>query len=500
MNKLKKTLALVAVLAMTAVAFVGCDDDEDEESSTTSTAESSAIDESSEDAEASEEAEEGDSESTDDSDSSTTAEAPTPDGTLGDDGDQLSILCWTDTDLNAMLEVTSAENATYVNVGSDGTEASEQYITYFSSGEDVDLYFCDADWTMAYVNNDEYSAPLSALGIDESYYSDAYSYTVAVGTSDAGVLKAASFQAAGGVYAYRTDLAEEYLGVTTPDEMQAYVSDWDTFWSTAATVYEASDGVTAMADTIAGVWRAYSCDRTTAWVIDDVFTYDDTLTTTIDTIYDAYTSGYICNSIEQWTNDWYAIGYATGSLANNTMGYFFPSWSLTSTGHLASAEGYNWEIDSFDNVGTSGLYAVTKDSSGWYWGGTWICVSPLCDNATAAAQFMYDMTINAETMKEYAVNHSDFVNNQTVMQEIIDEGSNTNTLLQEGYQDQFPALADSAASIDLDGVATEYDGTVTNDLVTSITSYCQGGLSSAEDCLDDFLDTVAADLPDVTVD
>jgi len=265
----------------------------------------------------------------------------TPDGTLGDDGDQLSILCWTDTDLNAMLEVTSAKNTTYVNVGSDGTEASKQYITYFSSGEDVDLYFCDADWTMAYVNNDKYSAPLSALGIDKSDYSDAYSYTIAVGTSDAGVLKAASFQAAGGVYAYRIDLAKEYLGVTTPDEMQAYVSDWDTFWLTAATVHDASNGVTAMADTIAGVWCAYNCARNTTWVTDGIFTYDDTLITTIDTIYDAYTSGYICNGIEQWTNDWYAIGYATGSLANNTMGYFFPSWSLTSTGQLASAEGYN---------------------------------------------------------------------------------------------------------------------------------------------------------------
>ena len=488
MNKLKRTLALAAALAMTATAFAGCGDDDS--SDTSSTAEESS---------AAEESSEEDAEESSEDDSSESAGVPTPDGTLDDDGDQLSILCWTDTDLNSMFEVTSAENATYVQVGSDGTEASEQYITYFSSGEDVDLYFCDADWTMSYVNNDEYSAPLSALGIDESYYSDAYSYTVAIGTDTNGVLKAASYQAAGGVYVYRTDLAEEYLGVTTADEMQSYVSDWDTFWSTAATVYEASDGVTAMADTIAGVWRAYSCARSTAWVTDGTFTYDDTLTTTIDTIYDAYTSGYICNGIEQWTNDWYAIGYATGTLANNTMGYFFPSWSLTSTGQLAAAEGYNADTGETTDVGTAGLYATTAGPTGWYWGGTWICVSPNCDNATAAAQFMYDVTINAETMKEYALEHSDFVNNQTVMAEIIEEGSNSNDLLQDG-QDQFAALSDSAADINLDGIATEYDGTVTTDLVNAITSYCQGGVSSAEDCLETFLDSVASDLPDVTVD
>lgn len=488
MNKLKRTLALAAALAMTATAFVGCGDDDEEESS-----EESSTEESSEEEE--EEEEEEEDTETD------TSSVPTPDGTLADDGDTLSILCWTDTDLSELLEVTTAENATYVNVGSSGTEASEQYITYFSSGEDVDLYFCDADWTLSYVNNDDYSAPLSALGITEDYYSDAYQYTLAVGTDTNGVLKAESYQAAGGVYAYRTDLAEEYLGVTTPDEMQEYVSDWDTFWETAATVYEASDGVTAMADTIAGVWRAYSCERTIGWVdSDNVFQYDDTLTDFIDTVYEAYTNGYICNGIEQWTNDWYAIGYATGTLANNTMGYFFPSWSLTTTGQLASAEGYDSDSGEFEDVGTSGLYATTAGPSGWYWGGTWICVHPNCDNATAAAQFMYDVTINSETMKEYAINHSDFVNSQTAMQEIIDEGTNVNELLQEGYQDQFPALAESAAAIDLDGVATEYDGTVTTDLVNAVTSYCQGGVSSADECLETFLDSIATDLPDVTVE
>ncbi len=479
MNKLKRTLALMAALAMTATAFVGCGDDE-----SSSTSDASSVAEESSEAEESADAEESSEEDADaDTDTDTdTAGVPTPDGTLGDDGDAMTILCWTDTDLNEMLAVTSAENAVYQNVGSDGTEASEQYIQYFSSGSDVDLYFCDADWTMSYVNNDEYSAPLSALGIDESYYSDAYSYTVAVGTSDAGVLKAASYQAAGGVYAYRADLAEEYLGVTSPDEMQEKVSDWDTFWATAAEVYEASDGVTAMADTIAGVWRAYGCSRTSAWVTDGTFTYDSTLTDFIDMVYENYTAGYIANGIEQWTNDWYAIGFSTGTLANNTMGYFFPSWSLTSTGQLAAAEGYDSESDTFDEgAGTYGQYAVTAGPSGWYWGGTWICVSPLCDNATSAAQFMYDMTINPDTMKEYAVNHSDFVNNQTVMAEIIADGTNSNDLLVDS-QDQFAALADSAAAINLDGIATEYDGTVTNDLVNAVTAYCTSG-GTTDDCV-----------------
>ncbi len=40
-----------------------------------------------------------------------------------------------------------------------------------------------------------------------------------------------------------------------------------------------------------------------------------------------YDAGYI-GTVDQWTDDWYAIGQADGAMADATMGYFFPSWSL----------------------------------------------------------------------------------------------------------------------------------------------------------------------------
>ena len=147
---------------------------------------------------------------------------------------------------------------TYKNVGANGTEANEKYAQVFSSGDDVDLYFCDADWNMAYQNNDEYSAPLSAVGITEDMYANAYSYTVSMGTDKNGVLKGASWQAAAGGYCYRTDLAEQYLGIKDADAMQAKISNWDDFWATAKEVYDASSGKTAMADSVDGVSSSLS--------------------------------------------------------------------------------------------------------------------------------------------------------------------------------------------------------------------------------------------------
>ena len=486
MNKLKKTLALMAALTMTATAFVGCGDKEDSSSTADSSVAESSADESSADAESSEDADSSEAEGGD------TTGAPTPDGTLKDDDDTLSILCWTDTDLKAMFDVTSAKNPTYVNVGSSGSEANEQYVQYFSSGSDVDLFVCDADWVMSYENNDEYTAPLSALGIDESKYKDAYGYTVTLGTDSNGVLKGASWQAAAGGYAYRADLAEEYLGVTSPEDMQAQIGDWDAFWKTAATVYEKSGNKTAMADTIAGVWRAYSAgNRTTPWIDADGKFQPDATKDFITMAKENFDKGYITN-VSQWTDDWKLIGQSEGTLANATFGYFFPSWSMAAGGQLQDGEGG-------EGGSTYGMYGYTMGPTGWYWGGSWLCVSPNCNSATAAAQFVYDMTINADTMKQYALAHSDFVNNKTVMADVVAEGANKNPLLKDG-QDQFSTLLDSADNIKLDGIAGQNDGTINDAFVTAVQSYCNGELDSEEACLDNFLDAVSAALPDVQVD
>lgn len=486
MNKLKRTLALMAVLAMTATAFAGCG--EESSSSSSKAEESSAAEESSEAEEESSEEAGGDESS---EDAAAPAGAPTPDGTLKDDDGTLSILCWTDTDLNSMFKVTAAEGATYVQVGSNGTEANEQYAQYFSSGSDVDLYVCDADWVMNYTNDDAVSAPLSALGIDESMYGDAYQYTVTIGKNEAGELKAASWQAAAGAYCYRADLAEEYLGVKTPEEMQAKIGDWDSFWATAKEVYEASGNKTAMADTLGGVWRAYSAgNRTTPWIQDGTFKPDavEDFMAMAKTNYDA---GYI-TSTEQWSDDWYLLGQSEGALANATFGYFFPSWSLAGGGQLEMSEGG-------EGGSTYGKYAITQGPTGWYWGGSWLAVHPNCNSATAAAQFVYDMTINPETMQAYAEEHSDFVNNKTAMNNIISAGTHTNPLFKDG-QDQFAMLAESADKINLDGIAGRYDGTINDAFVTSVLSYCKGDLDSEEAAMDSFLDTVAEKLPDVVVE
>ena len=216
-------------------------------STSESKAESSAEDSSEADADSAEDSTAEEESSVESAAGYTNVDVPAlgePDGSLKDGGDKLTILCWNDDDLKYMYDIVADATGmdksmiNYKNVGSNGTDANEQYAQVFLSGDDVDLYFCDADWNMAYQNNDEYSAPLSAVGISEDMYANAYDYTVAMGKDKNGVLKGASWQAAAGGYAYRADLAEEYLGVTSPEDMQApYMRSlatpllWLTLWA-----------------------------------------------------------------------------------------------------------------------------------------------------------------------------------------------------------------------------------------------------------------------------
>ena len=418
-----------------------------------------------------------------------------PDGSLKDGGDKLTILCWNDDDLKYMYDIVADATGmdksmiNYKNVGSNGTDANEQYAQVFLSGDDVDLYFCDADWNMAYQNNDEYSAPLSAVGISEDMYANAYDYTVAMGKDKNGVLKGASWQAAAGGYAYRADLAEEYLGVTSPEDMQAQVGSWDDFWKTAATVYEKSGNTTAMADSLGGVWRAYSNgNRTKSWVNDgklDPSSVGDFISMAKENFDEGYISG-----ATQWSDDWLPQGQSDGAQANKTFGFFFPTWAIAKGGSLEQAEGG-------EGGSTYGKYALCEGPTSWFWGGTWICVYPKTDNAKEAGQFIYTMTADADAMQKYVDVRGDFVNNKGVMSATTEAGTNSNPLF--GGQDQFQILFNSADKIDM-SIASEYDAKINTDLQNAVQDYCNGVTASEDDCLNAFLDAIAADVTDITVE
>lgn len=410
-------------------------------------------------------------------------------GTATDEDDTLTILSWTDSDLKNMIPLFCAEKGysedkvKYVQVGTSGGEAREQYQQYLKGDEDADILCLEADWILSYLS-DEYTLPLSELGIDESAYSNAYPYTVAIGKDESGVLRGASWQAAAGAFAYREDLAQQYLGVNTPEEMQEKIGDWAKFQDAAKTVAEASGGKTAMTATLSGLWQVYQYNRTQPWVKDNKLVLDnagdfmDIAKTFRDNKYES--------GVSQWGDAWYAVGQD-----DSTLGYFFSTWCLTKGAMLENAEGG-------ENGATYGKYRLCAGPSGYAWGGTWLAAAKKCNSKTMATDFINFFTTDTASMQKYAEASGDFVNNKASMQAIVDAGTNQNALL--GGQDQFSVLIGGANSIDMSGKITPYDSVIKDCFNQAVTDYVDGKYDSKDAALEGFQNAVAAKLPNLNWD
>lgn len=476
MNKLKKTLALVATLAISATAFVGCGDDDSSKTSSTADNSSTADDSSTP---------EGDSNS--DSDSSTAAEIKLPSG-----GDKMTILAWNANDVDPMLSFWLPDSGykqdqiNFVNFNVGGGEASAQYDQYFLGGEDLDMFMVEADWALKYINDDSATAPLSDLGFTDADFANLYDYTMEIGKDSNGTIKGISWQAAPGGWCYRSDLADSYLGVKTPEDMQAKVADWDKFQATAKEVSDASSGKTALTTTLGGIWQAFAANRTTPWVQDGALAVDDFCTTFIDLAKNMRDNGYVTD-LNQWTDDWYAAGQT-----DDTMGYFVSTWGFGDSILLQAVGG--------NGGATYGKWAVCEGPTSYFWGGTWMCVSPKTDNADMVASFIKYFTVDEASMEKYALGKDggEYVSNKNVMQKIVDEGTNKNENL--GGQDQFAVLHNSAQNINLKGLITPYDATIKSAFLDAVNAYCAGTTADANACIEDFKDRVAQNVTDITVE
>ena len=470
-----KKRILAALLASAAVlSFAGCSKDNG------SSGDSSAADSSAADSSAADSSNAGDS-------------------ALSSE-ETLTILAWTgNSDIKNMVKLFcqekgySEDQIVIKGVGDNGEGARDQYAQYLSGDGDADLMCLEADWILQYINDDTLVAPLSDLGITEADYANAYDYTIQIGKDKNGVLKGASFQAAPGGFVYRTDLAEEYLGVKTPEEMQEKVKDWDTFMETAKTVYEASGNKTSLTATEGGLWQVYAANRTQPWVVDGKLVMD-----TAEDFFDVaktMSDNHYLAGVPQWDPAWYQAGQD-----GTTMGYFFSTWCMTNSdgSQLWQAEGVTKDDDGNLSGPTFGKYNICQGPTGYFWGGTWLAASTKCDTKDLATEFVKFFTTDADTMQKYAEFTGDFTNNKVAMQTIIDAGTNKNDLL--GGQDQFAVLADGANNIKMDGLITEYDSKIKSCLNTAVQDYIAGTYATKEEAVDAFKKSVVATFPDIVVE
>lgn len=420
--------------------------------------------------------------------SGATGTSNTPAPAAGDGKDTLTVLTWNgNSDTKLMVETFlaakgyDASKVVYVGIGDNGEGARDGYKQYIKGDGDADLFIMDAGWTMMYTNDEEVSAPYESIGLSKSDFPDAFSYTLSYGTNDAGKFMANSFQATPGGFVYRADLAEQYLGVKSPDEMAAKISDWDNFKAAGKTVAEASAGACALQSTEGGLWEVFQANRTQPWVVDGKLVMDNA-ESFYDLAMDMKNDGSL-GMFPQWKDAWYA-SIKDGS----AMGDFVPTWGLTTNeGSIL----FNFTGGSEEE---GKKMAMCQSPTGWYWGGSYIGVSTKCNTPELAKEFIEYFCKDADSMKAYAEKTGDFVNNKSVMSSI----TASNKLL--NGQNHYDVLVKVMGTLDLEGKLTQYDSTIKGLFNDSVNAYLDGNVATKEEAINKFKADVKTALPNIDVE
>ena len=257
-----------------------------------------------------------------------------------------------------------------------------------SNNTKVDIFLTEPDYIMKYINSD-FTKDLKSLGITDADLANQYPYTKAIGTSDGGVLKALTWQAAPGTFAYRRSIAKETLGTDKPEDVAALISDWDKFEATAAKVCKS--GKYKMLAGVDDAYRLYTQNKTTPWVnANNTINIDSSLKKWAEQTKRFTDKGYNTNCT-MWSTSW-------TDMDNNTFGYFFPTWAIN----------YTLPIQAEDTVGDWACCTPTKN---YYWGGSFLCAAEGGDNDELVAKVMKSFTTDNAGLETYSKENKDFVNN-----------------------------------------------------------------------------------------
>ena len=424
--------------------------------------------------------------------------------TTGDEGKVLNIYCWNEEfksrltdhypgyeevdattgkigDVTVKWNITPSDDNAYQN-NLDATLLKQESA---AADDKIDLFLVEADYALKYVDTD-YTMPIADLGITDADLANQYQYTKDIVTDSNGVLKGVSWQGCPGVLFYNRDAAKEVLGTDDPDEVQKYVSDWDTFNDTAETMKAAGYKMTS---SVNDTYRVYSNNVTSKWVEDGKINIDDNIMKWVDQTKKYTDKGYN-NKSSLWDSTWAADQGPSGKV----FGFFYSTWGINFTllgNSLATPvkEGGKEEVGN----GIYGDYAVCEGPQSYYWGGTWICAAAGTDNANLVKDVMKTLCCDKTTMKKITEDTQDYTNTTSGMNEIANSDFKSAFL---GGQNHIKLFAKSAPKISMKNISS-YDQGLNEEFQKAMKDYFDGNVTK-DKALDNFYKAAIEKYPNLS--
>lgn len=342
-----------------------------------------------------------------------------------------------------------------------------------------DVFALEAAYIKKYTNS-PYTKPLTSLGFADE--SDAtLDYVMDVARDENGVLKGLSWQATPGAYFYRRSMAEEYLGTSEPEEVQALVSDFEKFYNVAKTVNEQSGGTVSAIGSMGDLTQVFFAARDKGWVEDGKLIIDPKIDELMEMAKKFEEEGLSAQA-NQWEELWFA-----GMSGDSVFGYFLPTWGLH---YVLKPNATN------ANTGesTEGDWGMIQGPSPYFWGGTWLAVREGTEMEQAAADLVEYMTLNEAFLEEWALETGDVLSNVTVVDKIKDTYSEPFL----AGQNHYAAFARMAEDIDAT-IITGYDQDIQTLLEEQLIAYSKGE-KDKETAMADFKSAVKNYYPDLEVE
>lgn len=356
--------------------------------------------------------------------------------TFGDGEDVLEVWSFTD-EINTMVEdyfTKDNPDLSYkinlVNIPTAEFEAKLDPIINTDAAPDVILL--EQNFAKKYVE----SGLMADLGQFDNVRigaEDTYEYVKNIGTNQDGVHVANAWQAAPGAFFYRYSLAEKYLGITDPDELQERISDWDGFIEVARELNKESNGEVYMVSSIDDIRFSYLGAREDGWVIDDKLVLDDAIYDMMDTALLMNEEGLMLDAPPE------TEAYYSGMNNDEIFGYSLPTWGL-----------HFWLKPNGED--TAGDWRMTQGPSTYFRGGTWIGMLESSDMKEEASELITYVTTDHDFLTSWATDTGDIVSNEVVVNEIKDDYSDEYL----GGQNHYAQFADMINDIDA-SIITEYD-------------------------------------------
>ncbi len=327
------------------------------------------------------------------------------------------------------------------------------------NGEAVDIFIGNDDMAPRFANNPN-TAALSELGITDDDLAYQYKYTRVLASNANEVQKGSAINAEPGIIIYRTDYAEQYLGITNQEEMQELLSSWDTFLSVAQTLNEKSDGKIKMVTNSSEVWMSIDAAMMGLWMSNDKLDVsEETIARWLNYIddlgdCDAFRSSKIMS------DDWY------NAVSDGVFCFFSAPWLNKNVSALNADT--NTIFSTAKNKGKSfGKWKTSLAPNGFIYGGNWLYSSTNSKNKQLVGEIIRQFTCDAEFMRILALGNMEYVNN-TMAIDKLSQLDMDNPLF-DGL-DAFSVYRNAAERLEI-STPTVYDSTISSLLYNQAVQY-----------------------------